>query len=110
MKTKTGYSESGKRKERRKSMELQKLVIDEQERIFLNGVEIPHILEYCLKNSVESQTAELTIKMHVAIDSIGKQENKEAKNQETTSCTSIVYTGYKNSGSRNSDTYTTGMY
>ena len=63
-------------------MELQKLVIDEQERIFLNGVEIPHILEYCLKNSVESKTAELTIKMHVAIDSIGKQENKEAKKQE----------------------------
>ena len=62
-------------------MELQKLVIDEQERIFLNGVEIPHILEYCLKNSVESKTAELTIKMHVAIDSIGKQENQEAKRQ-----------------------------
>ena len=81
-------------------MELQKLVIDEQERIFLNGVEIPHISEYCLKNSVEPKTAELTIKMHVAIKSIGKQENKEENTTSKTESRKMLDTiktvkGYK---------------
>ena len=50
-------------------MALQKLVIDENEHIYLDGVEIPNVKEYILKSSTK-KPAELTLTIYVTTNQI----------------------------------------
>lgn len=50
-------------------MELQKLVIDEKEHIYLDGVEIPNVKEYTLKKLCR-QPAELTLTIYVTANQV----------------------------------------
>lgn len=52
-------------------MELQTVSIDEQERIFLDGREIPNIAVYKLENQSGNEPAQLTITMYVNVGPIG---------------------------------------
>ena len=59
-------------------MELQKLVIDENESIYLDGVEILNVKNYTLKGSAEGLT-ELTLTVDVEINQNHLIENKMEK-------------------------------
>ncbi|USF30328.1 hypothetical protein [Clostridium sp. MD294] len=50
-------------------MKLQKLVIDENEHIYLDGIEISNVKEYILKSSAE-KPAELTLTIYVITNQV----------------------------------------
>ncbi|MCI8628956.1 MAG: hypothetical protein HFE57_05560 [Firmicutes bacterium] len=58
-------------------MKLQELSIDENERIYLDGVEIPNVKEYILKGSAEKET-EMTLTIDVITNKIHCRENEES--------------------------------